>query len=895
MPRSTTKKTSDLNPHEESTGTHMSEQERKRLRNRLSQQAFRRRQAERIRELSSRVNVDQRSDSERIEALQRENRHLRTQLVEVQTKMSRLLATLQGLNDSVSKTLDVTATNDNENCGSSDDSEETPAKPSNQNHRQSLHASSLSGAYAPMELEPFDTSMLNFDPPLTVPSATGKNATLQKPYLTAMAATQESSMMLRKDWALSNSPFSDHIQLLQRLLKNKLRASGFAPEGQPSMQGIYQPVLMVLSMFNSMTRPDVMAWYAKTRFYHIIELTAWQLYPSAATFQKLHQRYRPTETQMKHPHPRVIDWIPFPSIRDRLIQRHAANPHIDQIFCDAVTGYVVETIMSDLILGAPQITVYIRVTDLITAMSPTADDGLDEVPVTLPAPDITTLFSSPPYARAAFKQLNMDRGASYYKIDPAFYAKYPELFDQSNDLTAIGIPLRPKSQKVLTYPKPLDASTVETYRSFIDFSLDAANTISSSSSSTTAANARILSSSDVSVGIFWWGWGILYRNPRKRDTVFSLLLILPWSSLQSYSYLLSRMPSQFPAPEAAARYSFLDDYSEGAHPALLKAILSSNTSQEVGYGGDTYCALARQRIRRHLGREDVGVFFVPSGTSANAISIAACLRPHEAVIAASSGHIVTRETGAVEASGHKIINVAPLDGKLTPQSIQRAMDDNWHFPHMAKPRLVYISNATEIGTIYTRAELAAIKQVCEQNQLILFLDGARIGTALASKANDMTLRDVLELTDIFWIGGTKNGALLGEAVVVKDARLATEYEFYVKQHGSLLAKSRIMGAQFAELFKDDLYFDLARQANLCAETLSSGVAAAGFSVYAVTETNQVFAVLPVGLIKALQEHFTFYVWEKRGDDEAVVRLLTTWATEMTEVEKFVRLVHGWNK
>ncbi|GJC78823.1 hypothetical protein ColLi_01661 [Colletotrichum liriopes] len=499
MPRSTTKKTSGLDPQEESTDTHMSEQERK--------------QAERIRELSNRVNVDQRSDSERIEALQRENRQLRTQLVEVQTKMSRLLATLQGLNDSVSKTLDITATNDNENCGSSDDSEETPAKPSTQNHRQSFQASSLSGAYAPMELEPFDTSMLNFDPPLTLPSATGKSATLQRqnddsllsselinvagtsplcpqipniwsfeyqtgiePYLTAMAATQESSMMLRKDWALSNSPFSDHIQLLQHLLKNKLRASG-----------IYQPVLMVLSMFNSMTRPDVMAWYAKTRFYHIIELTAWQLYPSAATFQKLHQRYRPTETQMKHPHPRVIDWIPFPSIRDRLIQRHAANPHIDQIFCDAVTGYVVETIMSDLILGAPQITVYIRVTDLITAMSPTADDGLDEVPVTLPAPDITTLFSSPSYARAAFKQLNMDRGASYYKIDPAFYAKYPELFDQSNDLTAIGIPLRPKSQKVLTYPKPLDASTVETYRSFIDFSLDAANTISSSSSSTTAA------------------------------------------------------------------------------------------------------------------------------------------------------------------------------------------------------------------------------------------------------------------------------------------------------------------------------------------------------------------------------------------------------------------------
>ena len=347
------------------------------------------------------------------------------------------------------------------------------------------------------------------------------------------------------------------------------------------------------------------------------------------------------------------------------------------------------------------------------------------------------------------------------------------------------------------------------------------------------------------------------------------------------------------AAEAKPRYSFLDDYSEGAHPALLKAILAGNTSQETGYGGDTYSTLARQRIRHHLGRDDVGIFFVPSGTSANAISIAACLRPHEAVIAASSGHIVTRETGAVEASGHKIINVAPRNGKLTPETVQRAMDDNWHFPHMAKPRLVYISNATEIGTIYTRAELAALKQICEENDLLLFLDGARIGTALASKSNDMALSDVLELTDIFWIGGTKNGALLGEAVVVKDKRLASEFEFYVKQHGSLLAKSRIMGAQFAELFSGNLYFELAHQANSAAEALSDGIAKAGHSVYAATETNQVFAILPLGLIKTLQEHFVFYVWEKCGDDHAVVRLLTTWATESAELDNFVDLVQKW--
>nr|XP_036578572.1 bZIP transcription factor [Colletotrichum truncatum]KAF6785867.1 bZIP transcription factor [Colletotrichum truncatum] len=513
MPKPTVSKMPLHNPPlpDDEKGSSMSEQERKRLRNRLSQQAFRRRQAERMRELSNRANSDQRSDNERMDALQEENRQLRAQLVEVQSKMSRLLASIQGISDSVSKTLDDTAKNDSGQFKETNDAVGLSLESSNDKNRQNLHASSFTGSS--LDLEPFDTSILNFSPPLTQKPSTGQfedvltsselinvagtnplysqipniwsfeYQTGVEPYQVAMEATQESSVMLRKDWALSNSPFSDHIQLLQRLLKSKLAASGFAPDGQRPMQGLYQPVLMVLAMFNSMTRPDVMAWYAKTRFYHIIELTAWQLYPSTATFDKLHQRYRPTETQMSHPHPRVIDWIPFPSIRDRLIQLHSANPHIDQIFCDAVTGYVVETTMSNLILGAPHITVYIRVTDLITAMASNVDDNPEEPPATLPVPDITTLFSSPSHARAAFKLLNMDKGASYYKIDPAFYAKYPELFDQSNDLTATGIPLRPKSQKVLTYPKPLDASTVETYRSFIDFSLDATNTISSSTTS----------------------------------------------------------------------------------------------------------------------------------------------------------------------------------------------------------------------------------------------------------------------------------------------------------------------------------------------------------------------------------------------------------------------------
>ncbi|KAL7962124.1 pyridoxal phosphate-dependent transferase [Trichoderma compactum] len=345
---------------------------------------------------------------------------------------------------------------------------------------------------------------------------------------------------------------------------------------------------------------------------------------------------------------------------------------------------------------------------------------------------------------------------------------------------------------------------------------------------------------------------------------------------------------------AKAKYSFTDDYSEGAHPDVLNALLLSNNTQEVGYGRDTYSETARDLIRRHLGRDDVGIFFVPSGTSANAISIAACLRPHEAVVACSSGHIVTRETGAVEASGHKIINVAPVNGKMTPGTLTKALDDNWHFPHMAKPRLVYISNATEIGTIYSKAELTALKRICEANGLLLFADGARIGAALTSSINDLTLRDMLELTDIFWIGGTKNGALLGEAIVVKDTKLAEDFEFFVKQRGSLLAKGRIMGVQFAELFREDdcLYFNLARRANLAAEKLSRSITGAGYELNAKTETNQVFAVLPLTLVHALQQEFSFYVWEKYGEF-AVVRLLTTWATDLSQLERFNQMVLRW--
>jgi threonine aldolase len=359
---------------------------------------------------------------------------------------------------------------------------------------------------------------------------------------------------------------------------------------------------------------------------------------------------------------------------------------------------------------------------------------------------------------------------------------------------------------------------------------------------------------------------------------------------------------------ANPKYSFNDDYSEGVHPHLLSLLTSTSTTQQTAYGNDTHTATAISHIRHTLGlppssttptsptNTDVGVWFVPSGTSANAISIGACLRPHESVIAASSGHIVVRETGAVEATGHKIIQVPPENGKLTVQSIEKALEENWHFPHMAKPRLVYLSNATEIGTVYTRTELRAIKELCERRGLILFMDGARLGCAMASTKNDLSWRDVFELTDMFWIGGTKNGALLGEAIVIKDPAIAGDFGFHVKQHGCLLAKSWVMGVMFKGLFEGEarLFLECAKHANEMAARLSVAVVEAGHHLVAATETNQVFAVLPLEVVEQLQQSFNFYVWEKlkaQGNQEMVViRLVTSWATDAEQVDRFSKVL-----
>lgn len=366
------------------------------------------------------------------------------------------------------------------------------------------------------------------------------------------------------------------------------------------------------------------------------------------------------------------------------------------------------------------------------------------------------------------------------------------------------------------------------------------------------------------------------------------------TDIEGRATYITIMPiSEFYVGEAPLKYSFMDDYSEGAHPQILDSLLRNNRTQQTSYGKDDFCEQARESIRQHLGcgEGEVAIHFVPSGTSANLISIASCLRPFEAVIAVDSGHIVSKEAGAIEATGHKIIQLPAVNGKMTPAILEKGFRQNQFAPHMAKPRLVYISNASEVGTVYTKAELGQISETCRRLGLLLFMDGARIGAALSSNKNDMTWRDIVEFTDIFWIGGTKLGALLGEAIVIKNTQIAQDFIYHIKQHGALLAKGRVIGIQFLELFGSNLFLELGSHANAMALRISTHLTELGFTLSAETETNQVFVKLPLALVDHLESRFHFYIWEETGDGYAVVRFVTSWATEAMQVDK----LNAWIK
>lgn len=333
-------------------------------------------------------------------------------------------------------------------------------------------------------------------------------------------------------------------------------------------------------------------------------------------------------------------------------------------------------------------------------------------------------------------------------------------------------------------------------------------------------------------------------------------------------------------------YSFLCDYSEGAHPQILDALIRTNLEQTDGYGMDRHCENAASLIKKKIGRDDADIHLLVGGTQTNLTAISAFLRAHEAVISAKTGHIHVHETGAIEATGHKILIQATPDGKLTPKEIQFALDEH-EDEHMAKPKLVYISNATEIGSVYNKAELTQLSEICRKNNLILFMDGARLGSALVSEGNDLTLPDVAELADAFYIGGTKNGAFMGEALVICKESLKEDFRYHIKQKGGLLAKGRLLGIQFEELFKDGLYFELAKHANDMAAILKDGFLSLGYSFLTESPSNQIFPILPNKLIDMLEKDYSFYRWKKIDEDHSAVRLVTSWATEEAKITEFV--------
>lgn len=338
-------------------------------------------------------------------------------------------------------------------------------------------------------------------------------------------------------------------------------------------------------------------------------------------------------------------------------------------------------------------------------------------------------------------------------------------------------------------------------------------------------------------------------------------------------------------------YSFKNDYSEGCHPDLLTAISQNNSSQETGYGEDSYSLEAIKLIQQRCGNDDLAVHLVSGGTQANLIVVAAALRPYESVISAESGHIHVHETGAIEATGHKIQTVASKDGKLRPSDV-RSILDKFEDEHTVKPRLVYISNSTEVGSIYNKKELIELSIFCKSNGLLLFLDGARLGSALTSSSNDLSLTDIANFTDVFYIGGTKNGALFGEAIVIKNEELKRHFRFHLKQRGALLAKGRVLGLQFHELFKNDLFFELALHANQMAVKLAVAIRAKGYSFLTDPVSNQIFPILPDILINKLSRSFDFYRWKKVDEDHSAIRLVTSWATEEEAVDAFIKQIVG---
>ena len=332
---------------------------------------------------------------------------------------------------------------------------------------------------------------------------------------------------------------------------------------------------------------------------------------------------------------------------------------------------------------------------------------------------------------------------------------------------------------------------------------------------------------------------------------------------------------------------FHNDYNEMCHPAVLQKMQENMGKQMGGYGVDTACAHAAEMIRKACKNDDLYVHFLVGGTQTNLTVIAAALRPHQAALGADTAHINVHETGAIEATGHKVIGLPTKDGKICAEQIRNAMD--MHFAdeaheHIPQPKLVYLSNPTELGTIYSRDELKEISDVCKAYKLYLFVDGARLGYGLAAKGNDLTFADLAELTDVFYIGGTKVGAMFGEAVVISNPILAEDFRYIMKQHGAMLAKGWLLGLQYEALMEDDLYLQIAAHADYLADKIRNTLFDLNYQLLVEGVTNQIFPILPDSLLDKLKENFTFSEQLRIDDSHRAVRFCTSWATKEEAVD-----------
>ena len=339
---------------------------------------------------------------------------------------------------------------------------------------------------------------------------------------------------------------------------------------------------------------------------------------------------------------------------------------------------------------------------------------------------------------------------------------------------------------------------------------------------------------------------------------------------------------------------FDSDYMAGAHPEVLKALVDTNLEHTVGYGNDQYSEHARELLRHAMGVEDAQVMFLVGGTQTNATAIDGLLRRHEGVLAADSGHIAVHESGAIEASGHKVLTLPQHDGKVAAEDVASYIHKFYAdqtYQHMVAPGMLYISQPTEYGTIYSLKELESLSKVCHDNHIPLYIDGARLGYALTAEGADFTLRDIARLADVFYIGGTKLGTLFGEALVVTNSELLTHLFPLVKQHGALLAKGRLLGLQFEAMFRDGLYERIGRHAVAMALRVREAFRSAGYEVVIESPTNQQFFRLPNEVIDRLRERVSFDYWGPRGQKYSVVRFVTSWATTeecVAELESILR-------